>query len=143
MAPDRYSIKSVASVTVEPNTENSGGLGRLLGSDYACGLCSTELEAPPGWQREPRVSCTIFCYSQPVNHQCCGQTALCGSDALRSSDKRKKKEAFCLGDLKHTQHSLPTMVSGRERMYGGPRLFLLFRYRVGGLGFQGCCCCCC
>ena len=48
-----------------------------------------------------------------------------------SSVKRKKIEAFCLGDLKLTQHTLPTMVSGRERMHGGPRLLLLFRIGLG------------
>ena len=92
------------------NTENSGGLGRLLGSDYACGLCSRELEAPPGWQREPRVSCTIFCYSQPVNHQCCGQTAPCGSDALRKLCQKEKNRGFLLRRPKTYTAHLPTMV---------------------------------
>ena len=42
-------------------------------------------------------------------------------------------EAICIGHLKLKQHTLPTMVSGKE---GGPRLLLLFRYRVRVLGFE-------
>jgi len=102
-------MKAFASVTVEKTLRTKGSWS-FTGLRLCMWLLQQGAGGTTGVAREPRVSCTIFCYSQPVNHQCCDQTAPCGSDALRKLCKKEKDRGFLLRRPKTYTAHLPTMV---------------------------------